>query len=168
MAESQRSTTGTPEVPEGFNLALALVDAVPVALFGASALVAGERIGSPAWVVGASLALAGGTGKVAWKLVMALARKNVPILSRQMRYVMPAGFALMVAGAALDAAGALELLRALVRMPSLALVLAWLVCMLLMVRFVRSRNQLDVRSNWIEQGTNALGQLALLCALLLA
>ena len=171
MAESQHNAGGAsaaPEVPEGFNLALALVDAVPVALFGASALVAGARIGSPMWVAGASLALAGGTGKVAWKLVMALAHKNVQILSRQMRYVMPAGFALMIAGAALDPAGTLGLFRALVRMPSLALVLAWLACMLLMVRFARSRNQLDVRSNWIEQGTNALGQLALLCALLLA
>jgi hypothetical protein len=85
-----------------------------------------------------------------------------------MRYVMPAGFALMVAGAVLDAAGTLGLLRVLVRMPSLPLVLAWLACMLLMGRFARSRDQLDARSNWIEQGTNALGQLALLCALLLA
>lgn len=107
-------------------------------------------------------------GKVAWKFLMALAHKNVPALSRQMRYVMPVGFALMVVGATLDAAGTLGLLSSLGRMPSLALVVTWLGCMLLMVRFARRRDQLDARANWAEQGVNAVGQLTLFVALLLA
>lgn len=156
------------EVPEGLSLSLALADVVPVALFASSAFVAAGSIASPAWALGAILATAGGVGKVAWKFLMALAHKNVPALSRQMRYVMPVGFALMVVGATLDAAGTLGLLSSLGRMPSLALVVAWLGCMLLMVRFARRRDQLDARANWAEQGVNAVGQLTLFVALLLA
>ena len=56
----------------------------------------------------------------------------------------------------------------LLRLPSCPLLVLWLACMLTMAHFARHRDQLDARSNWIEQATNALGQAALLAALLLA
>ena len=86
-------------VPEGFTAALAALDAVPVVLFCLSSIVLGRRIASPLFVVGSVVAFAGGAGKVAWKALLALARRDVPFLARQMRYVMPLGFALLVAGA---------------------------------------------------------------------
>ena len=46
-------------VPEGFALALPLVDAVSVALFCASAVVFGTRAQSPLFVAGAGTVLAG-------------------------------------------------------------------------------------------------------------
>ncbi len=156
------------DVPEGFTLTLALVDAVPVALFCASAAVFGTQVGSPLFVAGAVLAFLGGAGKVGWKLLIALAHKNVPLLSRQMRVVMPAGFALMVAGAATRASAAVTVLARLAQLPSLALVIAWLACMCAMGYFAGHRNQGSARDNWIEQLTNAAGQACLLAALLLA
>lgn len=156
------------DIPEGFTLSLALVDAVPVALFCASAAVFGTQVGSPLFVAGSVVAFLGGAGKVAWKLLIALAHRNVPILSRQMRIVMPVGFLLMVAGAATRWGEAAAVLARLAQMPSLALVLAWLACMCAMGHFAGHRNQASARDNWVEQLTNALGQACLLAALLLA
>ncbi len=156
------------DLPEGFTLALALVDAMPVALFCASAAVFGARAASPVFIAGAVVAFAGGAGKVCWKLLIAVARRNVAWLNRQMRYVMPVGFALMIAGAAINHAQVAGLLAALVRLPSLAFLLAWLACMCAMGYFAGHRDQTSARSNWTEQLVNACGQAALLAALLLA
>lgn len=48
------------DVPEGFTLALAPVDAVPVALFCASAVVFGTHVQSPLFVAGAAMAALAG------------------------------------------------------------------------------------------------------------
>lgn len=152
------------DVPPGFTLSLALMDAVPVALFAASAIVAAGRIHSPLFLAGAVACLAAGVGKVA----MALAHRDVPALSHQMRYLMPVGFLLMLVGAVTSATDTLVLLRGLASVPSLVPLALWLVCTGLMVHFARHRDQLDARSNWVEQGVNSVGQLALLVALVLA
>ncbi len=156
------------DLPEGFTLALALVDAVPVALFCASAAVFGARAQSPVFVAGAAVAFAGGAGKVCWKLLIAMARRNVAWLSRQMRYVMPVGFVLMIAGAAINHAQVAGLLASLAELPSLVFLLAWAACMCAMGHFAGHRDQTSARSNWLEQCVNACGQAALLAALLLA
>lgn len=156
------------EVPEGFTLALALVDAVPVAFFCASAAVFGIRAASPLFVAGSVVAFAGGAGKVCWKLLIAVARRNVAWLNKQMHYVMPVGFALMIAGAVINHAQVAGLLAGLVRLPSLAFLIVWFACMCAMGYFAGHRDQSSARSNWIEQCVNACGQAALLAALLLA
>lgn len=153
---------------EGFTLSLALVDALPVALFCLSAVTLGSRLESPLFVVGAVVAFVGGAGKVLWKLLIAVVHRNMRWLSRQMRFVMPVGFALMVVGLALRAGELPALLGGLMRLPSLVFLLAWLVCMVAMGYFAGHRQQDDARDNWVEQGVNALGQACLLAALLLA
>lgn len=160
-------TSSNDNLPEGFTLSLALVDAIPVALFCASAATFGAQVGSPLFVAGAVLAFLGGAGKVSWKLLIALAHKNLPVLSRQMRVTMPIGFVLMIAGAVMHAGAAGAVLAKLASMPNLLLVIAWVGCMCAMGYFAGHRNQFDARSNWIEQLTNAVGQLCLLLALLL-
>jgi hypothetical protein len=155
------------DVPEGFTLALALVDAVPVLLFGAAAVAFGAKLSSPLFTLGAVLALLGGSGKVAWKLIIAVAHKNIPWLGRQMRATMPAGFLLMIVGAAMYGGKALALMTSLARIPSLPLVLVWIACMCAMGYFAGHRDQTSARDNWIEQLTNACGQAALLLAVLL-
>lgn len=162
------ASQGEAPVPEGFTLTLALVDAVPVLMFCAAAIAFGARLKSALFVAGAALAFLGGAGKVSWKLVIALARRNIPALSRQMRVTMPLGFVLMIAGVALEGADALALLGELAALPSLVFLIAWVLCMCLMGYFAGHRDQADVRSNWIEQGVNALGQTCLLIAVLLA
>lgn len=161
------ATADNNELPEGFTLSLALVDAIPVALFCASAGVFGAQVGSPLFIAGAALAFLGGAGKVSWKLLIALAQRNYPALSKQMRVTMPVGFVLMIVGAALHASEAGAVLVRLASLPSVILVIAWIGCMCAMGYFAGHRNQLDARSNWIEQLTNTTGQLCLLLALLL-
>ena len=167
-ADRAASTAKKDGLPEGFTLALALVDAVPVVLFCASAVVFGARAASPVFIAGAVLAFAGGAGKVCWKLLIAVARRNVAWLGKQMRYVMPVGFVLMVAGAAINHEQVAGLAAGLVRLPSLAFLLAWAVCMCAMGYLAGHLDQADARSNWTEQLVNACGQAALLAALLLA
>lgn len=159
---------GGEDLPEGFTIGLALLDGVPVVLFCLSAILFGSRLGSPLFVCGAVLAFLGGAGKVCWKLLIAVARRNIPALSRQMRVLMPAGFILMLAGACTRIGALLPALSALVRMPAAAFLLGWLACMIVMGHLGRSRARDDAWSNWIEECVNSVGQAALLAAIILA
>ena len=153
-------------IPEGFTLALALVDTIPVLLFCGTAILFGTKIESSLFFLGAILAFIGGAGKVAWKLVIALAHKNMPWLGRQMRITMPIGFLLMLLGCILHGSVAICIVTSLSEMPSVVFMLIWLVCMCAMGYFAMHRDQTSVRDNWTEQLTNAVGQAALLLAIL--
>ena len=163
--------TEATEAPEGFTLGLALVDAVPVLEFGATMLVVAGRLGSPVFAVGAVACALAGAGKVAWKLVLALAGRDVPWLASQFRYVMSAGFLLMVVGVVAAAAGgSLDLAAVAARAASgasgacLAAGLVGMVAMGVMAAHLDRRN---ARHNWAEQLVNAAAQAAFLAAALL-
>ena len=81
---------------EGFTLSLALVDALPVLLFGASSILIGLIFKSPLFIVGACLVFLGGFLKVLWKIVLATKKKDIPFLNKQMKYTMLTGFALII------------------------------------------------------------------------
>ena len=61
---------------EGFTLALALVDAIPVLSFGISMVIIASRFNSPPFLMGASLSVLAGCCKVAWKLVLGIKGKE--------------------------------------------------------------------------------------------
>lgn len=167
-AASNDNATASNAVPEGFTLSLALVDALPVIFFALMCIVLGQKLDSGLFVTGAIVAFLGGTGKVLWKLVIAMLRKNIPWLNRQMRFVMPLGFILMIAGAFVHGTNLMAVLEALVQVPSILFVCVWLLCMVAMGYFAGHRQQNDAHSNWVEQGVNTVGQAALLAAVLLA
>lgn len=164
MADARESQQ---PVPQGFTLALALVDAVPVLAFCLATIAFGARLGSGLFLAGAALATLGGAGKVSWKLVIALVHKNIPLLSRQMRITMPVGFAIMIAGLVLAGPATAATAAGLVRLPSLAFLIAWVLCMGAMGYLAGHRDQSSARDNWHEQLVNAAGQLCLLAAVLL-
>ncbi len=168
MEQKQGKVLPDAEVPEGFTVTLALEDAVPVVLFCLATISMGRAIQSPLFVLGASIAFAAGALKVAWKLVMALGHRNIPLLSRQMRYVMPLGFLLMAIGLIVQRGAAGALILRMLELPSLPFTLAWAALICLMVHFARTKDQLDSASNWKEQGTNSAAQLAFLVSVLLA
>ena len=85
------------DVPEGFTLKLALVDALPVAEFCAGTAVIACRFKSALFSAGAVLSALAGCGKVLWKILLAVKKKNAAWLNRQFRYLMSGGFALMAA-----------------------------------------------------------------------
>lgn len=78
------------------SVGMAVVDALPVLCFSASMILIGQVYQSAVFMVGAVLCVLAGVGKVLWKLILAIAHKDVPILFRQFRFLMPAGFVLMV------------------------------------------------------------------------
>ena len=152
----------------GFTLSLAAVDALPVLFFGAAAAVLGVKLQSALFLLGAALCLLAGAGKVVWKLLIALRGKDVAVLGAQLRFVMPAGFALMLVGAMLAEGETVRaLLHAAVRLPSAALFALAVVGVAAMVVCAKKFDRRDVRGNWIEQGINAAAQGCVLLGVIL-
>ena len=150
-----------------FTLSLALVDALPVLFFGAAAML-GVKLQSALFIVGAALCLLAGAGKVAWKLLLALRGKDVAILGAQLRWVMPAGFLLMLFGGFFAERGSVRaLLHTAVRLPSVLFFALTVVGMIAMVVCAKKFDRFDVRANWIEQGINAAAQACALIGVLL-
>ena len=81
---------------EGFTLALALVDAIPVLSFGVSMVIIASRFGSPVFMIGAALSVLAGCCKVAWKLVLGIAKKDLRWLNKPFVPMQAAGFLLMI------------------------------------------------------------------------
>ena len=156
-------------LPEGFTGGLAFADAVPVLFFCGSAVLMSAKVPGALFRAGAACCIAAGCGKVLWKLLIAFAHRNVPFLSGQLRFLMPAGFALMLAGifTGLNAAGRAGIRRAAARLPSSAFFLAGLAGICAMACFAATQDRTDARANRKEQITNIAAQGCFFFALLL-
>ena len=166
MSNKPKMTKDT--IPENFTLSLALVDALPVLFFGGSMILIGLLFGSPLFMIGAALCFWAGAAKVLWKIIVAAKKKNVWWMFLQMRIVMPIGFALMIFSVILNR-NAIDLsavLAAVVSFPSVLFFAVGLIGMLLMGVFAAKLDSADVRSNWIEQLTNAAAQAAIFTGIL--
>lgn len=156
---------------EGFTLGLALVDAIPVLSFGISMVIIAGRFNSPLFMVGAALSVLAGCCKVAWKMVLGIAKKDLRWLNKPFVPMQATGFLLMLISVIFNfskidwaAVGA-----ALISLPSLLFFIAWVTLMGFMGWFRKHkfRND-DARSNWTAQIINAIGQTCLLLGILLA
>lgn len=156
-------------VPEGFTLSMALMDCVPVAFFCVSAGVPATRFDSALFRVGVVLVVIAGVLKVSWKLALALARRDVRFLNRQMRYLMPVGFGLALVSLAVDRArwSPAAVLAHVTAMPSLPLLVAGLAGMVLMGWYARHLDGSDAKANWREQAVNGMSQLCIMLAIVL-
>jgi hypothetical protein len=155
------------EVPQGFTLGMALMDAVPVVCFAVGSAVLSARLQAGfLFVLGAVLCTAAGTMKVLWKVLIACRSRNVIWLSIQLRVLMPAGFLLM-AGSLLLAGKLSALLAGMLKMPSLAWFLAGAAGLAVMMRLACTESGEDARANWKEQAVNCLAQGAILIGVLL-
>lgn len=156
---------------EGFTLALALVDAIPVLSFGISMVIIASRFPSPLFMIGAILSVLGGCCKVAWKLVLGITKKDLRWLNKPFVPMMAGGFLLLIASLIIGfgkiswaAVGS-----AIVSFPSAAFFAVWLGLMGFMGWFRKNKFQNDdARSNWMAQIVNAVGQTCLLLGILLA
>ena len=86
----------------------------------------------------------------------------------QMRIVMPAGFVLMLLAVILNR-NAIDLsavFAAVVSLPSVIFFAVGVIGMILMGVFAAKLDSADVRSNWIEQLTNAAAQAAIFTGIL--
>ena len=156
---------------EGFTLALALVDAIPVLSFGISMVIIASRFDSPLFMIGAALSVLAGCCKVAWKLVLGILKKDLRWLNKPFVPMQATGFLLMLVSFAL-AFGKINwagVAAALIRFPSVLFFLAWIGLMGFMGWFRKNKfKNEDAKSNWTAQIINAVGQTCLLLGILFA
>ena len=69
-------------VPEGFSLAMAIVDCMPVLFFSISSAILAMRFDSILFRIGVTLVIIAGALKAGWKFVIALVHKDVPFLQQ--------------------------------------------------------------------------------------
>ena len=156
---------------EGFTVALALVDAIPVLSFGISTVILASRFDSPLLLAGAALSVLAGCMKVARKLVLGIAKQDLRWLNKPFVPMQAAGFLMMLVSFVLgfgriswSAVGA-----AVLSLPSILFFAAWLglMCFMGWYRKNKFRND-DAHSNWTAQIINAIGQTCLLLGILFA
>lgn len=156
---------------EGFTVGLALVDAIPVLSFGISMVIIASRFDSPLFMIGAALSVLAGCCKVAWKLVLGIAKKDLRWLNKPFVPMQAVGFLLMLISfvigfGKIDWSGALT---AVTGLPSLLFFIAWIGLMGFMGWFRKHKfSNDDAKSNWTAQIINAVGQTCLLLGILLA
>ena len=167
MTNKPKMTKNT--IPENFTLSLALVDALPVLFFGGSMILIGLLFGSPLFLIGAALCFWAGAAKVLWKIIVVTKRKNIWWLFLQMRLVMPVGFAMMILAVIMSRSTIVfpAAFAAVISFPSVIFFGVGVIGMVLMGVFAAKLDSADVRSNWIEQLTNALAQAAIFVGILL-
>ena len=156
---------------EGFTLGLALVDAIPVLSFGISMVIIAGRFDSPLFMIGAGLSVLAGCCKVAWKLILGIANKNLKWLNKPFVPMQATGFLLMlisfvVVFRRISWSG---VFAAVTGLPSILFFLGWIGLMGFMgwYRKNKFRND-DAHSNWTAQIINAAGQTCLLLGILFA
>ena len=167
MGKKPKMTRDT--VPENFTPSLALIDALPVLLFGGSMVLIGLLFRSALFLLGAVACFWAGAAKVLWKIIVVTKKKNVWWLFLQMRVVMPIGFALMILAVILNLNTVdLSAVRsAVISLPSVVFFAVGVIGMALMGVFAAKLDSSDVRSNWIEQLTNAAAQAAVFIGIVL-
>jgi hypothetical protein len=156
-------------VLKGFTVKLAAMDALPVLFFSGSATILSIRFPSVLFRIGALQVILAGALKVSWKFIIALARRNIIFLNRQMRCIMPAGFLLIVLALIIDKMkwSPDVLASKVVSFPSIIFFIAGTAGMVCMSAYARIFSGTDARANWIEQWTNTVAQACIFLGVLL-
>lgn len=156
---------------EGFTVALALVDAIPVLSFGISMVIIASRFDSPLFMIGASISVLAGCCKVCWKIVLGIWKKDLRWLNKPFLPMQITGFGFIL-GSLLTGMGKINwggVLAAVTSLPSLAFFLAWIGLMFFMGWYRKNKfKNDDAHSNWTAQIINAVGQTCLLLGILFA
>ena len=156
---------------EGFTVALALVDAIPVLSFGISMVIIAGRFDSPAFLIGAVLSVLAGCCKVSWKLVLGIWKKDLRWLNKPFVPMMAVGFGFIV-GSLIGGWKTISwsgVLSSVLSFPSVLFFAAWICLMGFMGWYRKNKFQNeDAHSNWTAQLVNAVGQTCLLPGILFA
>lgn len=155
---------------EGFTLSLALVDAIPVLLFGASMMRIGMGFRSPLFLAGAVLSTLAGCCKVLWKLVLGIWHKDLRWLNKPFVPTQATGFLLILLSFA-TGFGKINwfwVLQAVSGFPAVLCFALWLALMGTMGWYRKTRFDHSAKANWTAEIINTIAQAALLAGILLA
>lgn len=156
---------------EGFTLWLALVDGIPVLSFGISMAIIAGRFDSPLFMVGAACSVLAGCCKVAWKMALGIAKKDLKWLNKPFIPMQSCGFLLMLVSFVIGfkKISWIGVLRGIVGFPSILFFMGWIALMFTMGWYRKHKfSRDDARSNWTAQMINAVGQTCLLLGILFA
>ncbi len=145
----------------GFTLGLALYDAVPVVLFCVVCCQISALIGSIPFLIGAILCAVSGLLKVTWTIIVATRGKDVPILNKQLRILMPVGFVTMLLAFIFDH-GALtwgQIWGAFLGFPAVIFLILGLLGLVGMGVCGAKLDSTKSHSSWIEQSVNTFAQI---------
>ncbi len=168
--DKQRKNKMTKDtIPEGFSVALAIFDLMPVIFFGLSAISAGNLFHSTLFVIGALICLVSGIIKVLWKLIAAVAKKNIWLMFVQMRIFMPIGFLVLITALIVDRANlnGSAILAGLISFPACIFFALGVIGMILMTVFAFKADSSNPKVNRAEQIINTASQLCFFVCLLL-
>ncbi len=156
---------------EGFTVGLALVDAIPVLLFGGSMILVATKFGHPLFIVGAVISTLAGCFKVAWKLILGIWKKDLKFLNKPFVPMQATGFLLMLVSFVLGF-GRISwpaVAGGIFSFPAIVFFAGWLGLMFLMGWFRKNKfKNDDARANWTAQFINCAGQACLLLGILFA
>lgn len=157
------------DIPEGFTLSMAFMDCLPVLFFSISAGILSSRFDSTLFLIGAVIVITAGVLKVCWKFMLALFRKDISFLNKQMRYLMPLGFILMSGGLIIDHNNwsVSMVMNHILTFPSWLFFLTGIAGMICMSYYAKHLDGRNAENNWKEQGVNALSQLCFMLGILL-
>lgn len=145
---------------DDFTLSLALFDALPVIFFCIAVIIIAVHFQNPLFLIGSLLCTLAGIGKVTWKILLAGTKKNIVLLNRQLRVLMPTGFLLILIGVITGRSGidVFAIINNILNSPALLCFCITLIGMVMMSVFAFTLDSTKSRSNWIEQITNAIAQ----------
>ncbi len=146
---------------------MALMDALPVVFFGATAVFISLMFGSILFCIGAALCVIAGVGKVLWKLIKALGGKDIRLLFVQLRVLMPVGFALIIMSLFVDRADFSAVWKNIIGFPCVIFFAAGCVGMIAMIILAAVADPGSAHANWIEQSVNAAAQLCFLLGVII-
>lgn len=146
---------------------MALVDALPVIFFSASAVFVALIYKSVFFCIGAAVCVLGGLGKVLWKMIKAINGRDIRILFTGLRVLMPTGFGLMIISLFVDRADMSAVRKSVSGFPCVILFAAGCVCMAAMIVLAFAADPGDSRINWVEQTVNAAAQLCFLLGIII-
>lgn len=156
---------------EVFSVPLALVDAIPVVLFGASMIMVALRFNNFLFILGAALSTLAGCMKVLWKLILGWKKKDVRWLDKPFVPMQITGFGLML-GAFLVSIRRIHwagVWKAVSSLPSAALFPLWFIVMGAMGWYKKKKfEKYSDKTNWVAEILNIIGQGALFLAILFA
>lgn len=157
------------EEKKGFTLQMAVIDAVPVLLFGGSCLLIASVFKSLLFLIGACCCLIAGIGKVTWKILLAVKQKDIHLLSRQFRYLLPLGFLCMLLAVFINhkMIQMEVILHVVISVPTILFFTLGIAGSLLM-GILAWKLEESIRANWQEQIINTIAQLCLFLGILSA
>lgn len=156
---------------EGFTLALALVDAIPVLFFGASMILIAIHFTSWIFIVGAILSTLAGCGKVLWKMLLVIRKKDIHWLNKPFVPMQATGFVLMLLSFILGfrKINFADLWSTVTAFPCVVFFAVWLTMMGVMVWYRKNRfDDNSAKANWTAQIINSVAQISLFIGIIFA